>query len=101
MINEITEVCPHCENEITMQWNVSESGYKAYCPVCGKRLMLCTACHDDGYACDYDTDTDSCRFFKGQYCSCEQVDLCVVDVEGMDICKSGINKDGDINCAAS
>ena len=22
MINEITEVCPHCESEITMQWNV-------------------------------------------------------------------------------
>ena len=59
---EITEVCPHCENEITMQWDVSELGYKAYCPVCGKRLMLCTACHEDGYACDYDTDTDSCRF---------------------------------------
>ena len=60
--NEITEVCPHCESEITMQWSIKESGYKAYCPVCGKRLMLCTACHDDGYACDYDTDTDSCRF---------------------------------------
>ena len=60
--NEITEVCPHCENEITMQWNVKESGYMAFCPVCGKRLMLCSACHDDGYACDYETETDSCRF---------------------------------------
>ena len=48
---EITEVCPHCESEITMQWNVSESGYKAYCPVCGKRLMLCSACHDDTEVC--------------------------------------------------
>ena len=61
--NEITEVCPHCESEITMQWNVKESGYKAYCPVCGKRLMLCSACHDDtGGMCDYDSKTDSCKF---------------------------------------
>ena len=61
--NEITEVCPHCENEITMQWSIKESGYKAYCPVCGKRLMLCTACHDDtGNMCDYDIKTNSCKF---------------------------------------
>lgn len=60
---EITEVCPHCENEITMQWSVEELGYKAYCPVCGKRLMLCSACHDDtGGMCDYDIKTDSCKF---------------------------------------
>ena len=61
--NEITEVCPHCESEITMQWSVEESGYKAYCPVCGKRLMLCSACHDDtGDMCDYDIKTNSCKF---------------------------------------
>lgn len=30
VFNEITEVCPHCEIEITMQWNVEESGYKAW-----------------------------------------------------------------------
>lgn len=63
MLYEITEVCPHCENEITMQWNVEELCYKAYCPVCGKRLMLCSACHDDtGGMCDYDSKTDSCKF---------------------------------------
>ena len=54
--------CPHCENEITMQWSIKESGYKAYCPVCGKRLMLCTACHDDTGVCDYDTKSDDCKF---------------------------------------
>jgi hypothetical protein len=65
MINEdyiITEVCPHCETEITMQWSVEEFGYMAYCPVCGKRLMLCSACHDDSGFCDYDSNSDSCKF---------------------------------------
>lgn len=65
MINEdytITEVCPHCENEITMQWSVEEFGYTAYCPVCGKRLMLCSACHDDTDSCNYDSNSDSCKF---------------------------------------
>lgn len=65
MINEdytITEVCPHCENEITMQWSVEEFGYMAYCPVCGKQLMLCSACHDDTDSCNYDSNSDSCKF---------------------------------------
>ena len=60
--NEITEVCPHCENEITMQWRVEELGYKAYCPVCGKRLLLCSACHDDTGSCDYDIKSNDCKF---------------------------------------
>lgn len=60
---EVTEVCPHCESEITMQWDVYTYGYKAYCPHCGGRLMLCTACHDDnGGSCDYDSGTDTCRY---------------------------------------
>lgn len=37
----VIEVCPHCENEIEMRWSVEEFGYKAFCPVCGNRLMLC------------------------------------------------------------
>lgn len=43
-INTVTEVCPHCENEIEMVWNVNDRGYKAFCPVCGQRLMLCDEC---------------------------------------------------------
>lgn len=58
---EVTELCPHCESEVTLHWDVKDRGYKAYCPVCGERLMLCSACHDDGYGCDYDTETDGCR----------------------------------------
>ena len=59
---EVTEVCPHCENEITLHWNVKNRGYKAYCPVCGKRLMLCFTCHSNEYRCDYDCKTDECRW---------------------------------------
>lgn len=60
----VTEWCPHCESEIEMTWNVDDRGYKAFCPVCGKRLMLCDECQhaDDALPCDYNQETDSCRF---------------------------------------
>ena len=64
----VTEVCPHCESEVTLGWDVEERGYKAYCPVCGGRLMLCDECQHRGpdgeYTgdCDYNAETDSCRF---------------------------------------
>lgn len=63
---EVTEMCPYCESEITMTWNVESMGYKAFCPVCGKRLMLCDMCQHSGpdgeYTgrCDYGSETDSC-----------------------------------------
>lgn len=60
---EVTEFCPHCESEITITWDTETYGYKAYCPVCGGRLMLCSACHDDtNGSCDYNGETDTCRF---------------------------------------
>ena len=37
---EVTEICPHCKSEIILRWDVKDRGYKAYCPVCGKRLIL-------------------------------------------------------------
>ena len=62
------ECCPYCENEIEIRWNINTDGFKAFCPVCGKRLMLCDACqhrygefHDD---CDYNSKTCTCRFNK-------------------------------------
>lgn len=58
----ITECCPSCGSEITMKWDISERGYKAFCPVCGERLMLCVKCLYDGrYHCDYDSKNDSCK----------------------------------------
>lgn len=57
----VTEWCSHCESEITMEWDVEKQGYKAYCPSCGRRLMLCSDCKERGYTCDYDGDLDFCR----------------------------------------
>lgn len=37
----VTEMCPNCDREVTMEWDVSVDGYKATCPHCGGRLMLC------------------------------------------------------------
>lgn len=54
----VAEYCQNCETEIEMRWDVDTLGYKAYCPVCGERLMLCDACrhNSDGEyvgGCDY------------------------------------------------
>lgn len=66
----VTEWCPNCETEIELIWNVEKMGYKAFCPVCGERLMLCDECQHRGengeYTgdCDFDYGVDSCRFNK-------------------------------------
>lgn len=63
MIKSVTEVCPSCEREVTLEWNIEQDGFKAFCPYCGERLMLCDECrHCDGEGdCDYESKTDSCR----------------------------------------
>lgn len=64
---EVAEWCPHCENEAYLLWNVDRDGYKAYCPHCGSRLMLCSLClynRETGECdgdCDYDEQTNSCK----------------------------------------
>lgn len=60
----VVEWCPECGNEIEMRWDVEMFGYKAYCPVCGSRLMLCDEClhGEGGGSCDYDNQTDTCKF---------------------------------------
>ena len=62
----VTEDCPTCGNEVTMVWDIEQNGYKATCPYCGGRLMLCDECqHPNGvYSddCDYDALTKSCRY---------------------------------------
>lgn len=64
----VTEVCPTCEAEVELVWNMEENGYKAYCPYCGGRLMLCDECLHRGHGgcycsdCDYDDMSGSCRF---------------------------------------
>ena len=69
-LNLVIEWCGYCGNEIIMDWDVKERGFKAYCPVCREKLMLCDEClHRDGSGmnmndCDYDDWTGECRFFK-------------------------------------
>lgn len=41
---ETTEVCPHCDSEVTLNWSVKDFGYAIYCPYCGQRMMLCDEC---------------------------------------------------------
>ncbi len=69
---KVIEVCPHCMNEIEMTWDTDQRGFKAFCPVCGKRLMLCDECMhlEDGRGCDYDSKNDCCRFSRkgGEQC---------------------------------
>lgn len=58
----VTEYCPHCDTESTLMWSVEEHGYEIYCPVCGKKIMLCSMCghHND---CDW-TEEAGCKMKK-------------------------------------
>ena len=58
----VTECCPHCDTESTLMWSVEEHGYEIYCPVCGKKIMLCSDCghHND---CDW-TEEAGCKMKK-------------------------------------
>ncbi len=64
MIKNVTEFCPGCEREVILNWDIEQDGFRAFCPYCGERLMLCDECqHRDGEPdCDYDSKTDSCRY---------------------------------------
>lgn len=61
----VTEYCPHCDTESTLMWSVEEHGYQIYCPVCGKKIMLCSDCghHND---CDW-TEESGCKMKKEEY----------------------------------
>jgi len=63
----VIEVCPHCSNEVEMRWNTKVSGLRAFCPFCGNRLMLCSECDGMIVGCDYDSDSDTCKFSRPTY----------------------------------
>jgi len=65
----VVECCPHCMNEIEMTWDTDTKGFKAFCPVCGKRLMLCDEClhAENSLGCDYDSETDTCHHNKAYH----------------------------------
>jgi len=54
------EMCAHCEKENVIEWDVKKQGYRAFCPNCGKRLMLCGECTLHENICDYNPDEDIC-----------------------------------------
>lgn len=41
---ECVETCPHCGEEVEINWCTKENGYEVYCPYCGKKIMLCDEC---------------------------------------------------------
>ena len=57
MLREEVEMCPHCDTEITIEWDVENDGYEVICPECGEKIMLCDAClhsEDNGFQyCDW------------------------------------------------
>ena len=66
MTENVLKLCSHCNKEGEMQWDVEKDGYRAFCPYCGKFLMLCDASlhlsgEDDSF-CDYNGYTDSCKY---------------------------------------
>ena len=58
--NRVTEYCPHCNEEITLEWDVKENGYQAFCARCGRKLMLCSECLYEEDLCDWSEETGYC-----------------------------------------
>lgn len=64
---EVTEMCPHCQNEVTVQWDVENDGYELYCPYCGFPIMLCSMCDArDGKVCDWE-EIKGCKYSDERY----------------------------------
>lgn len=60
----VTELCSNCEREVEIHgWDTERDGYQAFCPYCGKVLMLCDECQhsEQRQPCDFDADTGLCR----------------------------------------
>ena len=65
---DFEEYCPHCDSFIPVR-TYSTDEYETVCPVCGKRLMLCTLCRDVfGDTCDWN-DKNDCKCHCVKRCS--------------------------------
>ena len=40
MLREEIEMCPHCDTEITIEWDVENDGYEVICPECGEPIYF-------------------------------------------------------------
>lgn len=59
----VIETCPHCEHTVEMVWDIEKNGFKAFCPFCGRCLMLCSECikREGVMSCDYVDWNQSCH----------------------------------------
>lgn len=70
----VTEVCPDCGHENTVEWSVVDKGYQIFCPNCGFPMMLCSECMLDSGYCDWESDTSLCyRMVEGFWKNLEDV----------------------------
>lgn len=42
--NYIVECCSLCDTENEFRWDVETEGYEAFCPHCGKPMLICSEC---------------------------------------------------------
>lgn len=70
----VTEVCPDCGHENTVEWSVVGKGYQIFCPNCGFSMMLCSECMLDSGYCDWESETSLCyRMVEGFWKNLEDV----------------------------
>jgi len=67
----VTELCPNCTNEVTVRWDTAQDGFAAYCPFCGKKIMLCSECQETENSCDW-TEENGCKMGKQEGSSCQE-----------------------------
>lgn len=58
--HRVTEFCPHCNEEVTLEWDVKENGYQVFCVRCGFKLMLCSECLYEEDLCDWNGEKGYC-----------------------------------------
>lgn len=51
---DIEEYCPDCEHTTPVQIDRKDPDFFVICPVCGRKLMLCSMC---GERCDWKEET--------------------------------------------
>ena len=63
---KVTELCPYCDTEVGISWDVDKDGFKVFCPNCGEQLMLCSACKDREDLCDWNDEAQACHRCREQ-----------------------------------
>ena len=63
MAEQIVEMCPNCETEVAVWWDIQKDGYQIFCPYCGKPMMLCSMC--DRSPCDW-AEEKGCKHSAGK-----------------------------------